>query len=758
MAAWQRQGSGDYQWLYLLAAAKGIGHRVDELRPSAAWLPAQPGYGEIFAASLAYLDGRISPIALFDRARALDAEERKGSYAHRFVSEAAAVVVLADPSWARRPGLIDVVRRGASGANVNTWEWPILAAALRQHSLRDAPQVKIGGAYLDRWEVTAAELAACIRAGICEDIRQNACGEKIFEGPNSSLCWPLQPNDYPATWVTKSQAQQFCAWRGGRLPTRRRWQAAAESAPRFDSTRSNLLDAAGCTFILFDKGDNQQRCNDSLPNANRADGWVGLAPRGAHPLGRTRSGFEQVIGNVREWVSDGDNVSVGCGYADAPRAVIKKRCVERARTESTLASGYVGFRCAYDRPPSASAEAQARSAPAPRTNRTPPRLDYVRIPGGTWRDDYESKPIKRGPRISIQANAARISATADRVVGLSKPALTSFLRALSKRGLSGEVPEHALQELVARGRLTGLSDQATFDLFLTYLEPPAAKSGRPLRTAMQAISKEASRRLKITVYDGVYSNAARAKKVTVAELSTRDRRQAMFDWLMAGNGNRKLNLERSLIVDLQPPSATAWWYMRGCLAQTPGRCLDPTGSRSDIERPYPSKKKWSVKPFELMRTEVTQAMFAAVTGRRPSVHRCETCAVTQVGYGDAQGFCQKVGARLPTELEMQWAARGGRTVDHRPGPGFEREIAFLWNAGARPPKVGRRKANPYGLHDILGGVWEWSDKGQQRRRDYQRHVWGGSWRSDPRAIHPDISVELNAERSRSDFVGFRCAR
>ena len=159
-----------------------------------------------------------------------------------------------------------------------------------------------------------------------------------------------------------------------------------------------------------------------------------------------------------------------------------------------------------------------------------------------------------------------------------------------------------------------------------------------------------------------------------------------------------------------------------------------------------------------MRTEVTQKMYAMVMGRRPSSHRCNACAVTQVTRLDAQAFCEKVGARLPTEVELRWAARGGRTVDDSPGPGFDHEIAFLWNAGARQPRVAQFKANPYGLHDVLGGVWEWSEPAKGRRRTFKRHVYGGSWRTDPRAIHPDISVGLHAKRHRSDFVGFRCAR
>ena len=231
MAAWQRQSGGAYQWLYLLAAAKRLNHGYRTLRATAAWLPPMSGHRDFFEVSLGYLDGGLSTTAYLDRARSFDAEERKGSYRDRFLSEAATVVVVADVEWARTPATVAAVRRGLAAAHVNTHEWPLLARALRKVSLTGAPQVDFGGAVFDRWEVTADEYLACVEAGGCDDIRKTACDLNGRHTPSSSsLCWPVEPNAYPATWVTKQQAQTYCRWRSGRLPTTEEWAAAAHSA------------------------------------------------------------------------------------------------------------------------------------------------------------------------------------------------------------------------------------------------------------------------------------------------------------------------------------------------------------------------------------------------------------------------------------------------------------------------------------------------------------------------------------------------
>ncbi len=96
--------------------------------------------------------------------------------------------------------------------------------------------------------------------------------------------------------------------------------------------------------------------------------------------------------------------------------------------------------------------------------------------------------------------------------------------------------------------------------------------------------------------------------------------------------------------------------------------------------------------------------------------------VVHVTLADAQAYARWLGRELPTEAQWEWAARGGgnserlerepRADDGRPQANYwqgmfpdlnTREDGFV----ARAP-VGCFPANGYGLHDMIGNVWEWT--------------------------------------------------
>jgi formylglycine-generating enzyme required for sulfatase activity len=109
--------------------------------------------------------------------------------------------------------------------------------------------------------------------------------------------------------------------------------------------------------------------------------------------------------------------------------------------------------------------------------------------------------------------------------------------------------------------------------------------------------------------------------------------------------------------------------------------------------------------FWIGQTEVTQEAWQRVKGKNPSSFKGVNLPVETIGWDEAEGFCQAVGMRLPTEAEWEYAARAGSSQDPY-GP-LDQIAWFAGNSGNMTHPVGTKQANPWGLHDMLGNLWEW---------------------------------------------------
>lgn len=216
---------------------------------------------------------------------------------------------------------------------------------------------------------------------------------------------------------------------------------------------------------------------------------------------------------------------------------------------------------------------------------------------------------------------------------------------------------------------------------------------------------------------------------------------------------------------------------------------------------YEDVRKVRVAPFELQKRPVTNAEFLAFVKAHPQWRRDRVATVlaeprylshwagpvalgdtalpdqpvVQVSWFAASAYCEAQGGRLPTWSEWEYAAAADETRhDARKDPVWRERILGWYSQPSNHalPRAGLQTPNAWGVQDLHGLVWEWtddfssllvsSDNRVQGDADNFKFCGAGALSMDDRenyAVLMRVAMlsSLDAGNTTAN-LGFRCAR
>ena len=295
-----------------------------------------------------------------------------------------------------------------------------------------------------------------------------------------------------------------------------------------------------------------------------------------------------------------------------------------------------------------------------------------------------------------------------------------------------------------------------------------------------------------------------------AATSTRPRRDAKRPAIAASSSRRAPLWPGAVFRDVDAP-----WCPEMVVVPPGAFTMGSPGSEAEREDcEGPEHQVTFEKPFALGRFPVTRGEFAVfvqetgyvpekgayrlkddiwkfdqtVDWRSPGFEQADRHPVVCVSHEDASAYLawlsDKTGTlyHLPSEAAWEYACRAGTTSPFWTGKtigshqaNYDGTIAYrggkkgVWRK--RTTGVDNFSANPFGLHDMHGNVWEWCADRWHRTyegapldgtgwftgKSAKRVMRGGSWLNDPHLLRSAGRAAIVAG-FRYDNIGFRCAR
>ena len=154
-------------------------------------------------------------------------------------------------------------------------------------------QVYLDAYWIDKFEVTNGQFEKCVNEGVCS--KPTSTGSLTRDRYYGDSTYA----NYPVIYVSWDQAQDYCQWVGGELPTEAQWEKAARGIDGreypwgrdFDCGRGNFDDETQLDDYVVEGGPD-------------CDGYIDTAPVGTYSKGASPYGALDMAGNVWEWVRD----------------------------------------------------------------------------------------------------------------------------------------------------------------------------------------------------------------------------------------------------------------------------------------------------------------------------------------------------------------------------------------------------------------------------------------------------------------------